>query len=261
MSFFAKFFTFSLLFCSMLIISGCGNSLDEIRTLENKVINREATATEATKLADIYFYGKGTEPNYEKAYKYYSDAYFKGEDNEVLSKIEFLCDIRALSEEADKGNNEAIIRIGDILINGPEKNKKSMQEHVAALYLDAVKKGSIRAPYKLYRLMRIYNLDFTSKGIGNITKLLNEAAEKGDIDAQYEVGRIYYDKADYQQALKWYTKAAEQDYGIIYNKMARMFEDGRGFVQNLDKAKEYYNLSCKQGYKESCDELNKLRKK
>ena len=46
---------------------------------------------------------------------------------------------------------------------------------------------------------------------------LSKKAEQGDVEAQVELGDMYYfgeyAEQDYKKAFEWYTKAAEQGYG------------------------------------------------
>lgn len=66
----------------------------------------------------------------------------------------------------------------------------------------------------------------------NISDLL-KLAEKGDLNSQTELGRLYYDKENYDEAFKWLEKAAlsgsaEAQYllGQYYEKVIKNFVDG-----------------------------------
>ena len=60
--------------------------------------------------------------------------------------------------------------------------------------------------------------------------LFQKAAESGNIDAQYWLGRCFYNglsvKKDYSQAVYWYRKAAEQGDAAAQNNLGLCYEDG-----------------------------------
>ena len=47
-------------------------------------------------------------------------------------------------------------------------------------------------------------------------------------------------KADFQEALKWYLKSANQDFKQAQINLGVMYELGRGIKRDLDKAEEWY---------------------
>src|ERR1043165_9947716 len=81
-------------------------------------------------------------------------------------------------------------------------------------------------------------------------------AEKGDAKAQTELGQIYEVgqgvKQDYAEAVKWYRKAAEQDYDEAENLLGDMYAGGLGVPNHseaeLDKeAANWYRKAAEQG--------------
>jgi len=76
-------------------------------------------------------------------------------------------------------------------------------------------------------------------------------AEQGEENAQYDLGRLYYQgkgvTQDYSQALSWYRKAAEQgnakaQYGVGY-----MYYSGLGETQDYAQAFTWYRKAAEQG--------------
>lgn len=128
-------------------------------------------------------------------------------------------------------------------------------------------------------------------------KFLKESAIMGDPEAQFMLGRMFYEgqifKQDYVEAVKWYRKSAEQgnNWGLIF--LGEMYEKGEGvekdFAEAINlyskaanqgnklaqfylggmyhnigdkvKAKELFKKSCKQGLKEACEALKSYNKK
>ncbi|NTV15238.1 MAG: trypsin-like serine protease [Desulfobulbaceae bacterium] len=79
-----------------------------------------------------------------------------------------------------------------------------------------------------------------------------EAAERGDIDAQVSLGYMYDHgdgvPQDSQQALAWYVKAAVQGDPEAQANLGLMFEQGRGVPQDYLQATAWYTLAAEQGH-------------
>ncbi|MFW5425847.1 MAG: tetratricopeptide repeat protein [Methylophagaceae bacterium] len=68
---------------------------------------------------------------------------------------------------------------------------------------------------------------------------LIKAAESGDVNAQSKLAGALYRAGDYKQTFEWYQKLALQDelYGII--RLAEMYQNGEGVVQDNEQALEW----------------------
>nr|WP_279625897.1 tetratricopeptide repeat protein [Psychrobacter pasteurii] len=75
-------------------------------------------------------------------------------------------------------------------------------------------------------------------------------------DAQYNLAISYQEgegvPKDIKQALKWYTQAAEQDYGKASYNLGTLYYNGDGVKQNYTKAKEWFQRSCEDEELEGC---------
>ncbi len=86
------------------------------------------------------------------------------------------------------------------------------------------------------------------------TKALEEyriLGEKGNADAQFKVGLIYYRgqgvPADYSEALNWFRKAALQGHPLARYNAGYMYEKGEGTPQDYLEAAKYYRQAAEQG--------------
>ncbi len=87
-------------------------------------------------------------------------------------------------------------------------------------------------------------------------RLVREAAYKGNIEAQYELGLNYEDQNYFipnpmynvKKRFYWYTKAASANHPEACNNLASLYEKGEGTKKNLKKAlclyKKAYELGC-----------------
>ena len=72
-----------------------------------------------------------------------------------------------------------------------------------------------------------------------------------DPNAQYALGLMYYNgqyiPQDYNEAVEWFTKAAEQGYANAQYALGLMYREGKGVPQDYNKAVEWFTKSAKQG--------------
>ncbi|MBE9579959.1 sel1 repeat family protein, partial [Moraxella sp. K1630] len=55
-----------------------------------------------------------------------------------------------------------------------------------------------------------------------------------------------------QKAFEWYTKSANQGYGIAQFALGVMYHNGQGVKQDLDTAKLWFAKTCENGYDLAC---------
>lgn len=81
---------------------------------------------------------------------------------------------------------------------------------------------------------------------------LQIAANKGDVDAQSQLGRYYYSgtgiQQDYKQAFKWLYKAAEAGNAEALFYVGRMLDKGLGVSKSPDYAAAAYTAAADKGY-------------
>ena len=97
---------------------------------------------------------------------------------------------------------------------------------------------------------------YDGKGVTeNLTeavKWFTKAAEQENAKAQYNLGICYYygygvQYRDRREAVKWYTKAAEQEYAEAQNSLGYCYEFGEGVDKNLKEAVKWYTKAAEQG--------------
>lgn len=87
-------------------------------------------------------------------------------------------------------------------------------------------------------------------------------AEKGDADAQKNLGNCYYNgdgtPKDYNEAFKWYSKATE--YGDMYARynLGLCYEFGLGTSKDLNEARKLYEKAAAQGHPQAQERLKLL---
>lgn len=98
---------------------------------------------------------------------------------------------------------------------------------------------------------------YDGKGVTeNLTeavKWFTKAAEQENAKAEYNLGNCYYygygvQYKDYGEAVKWYTKAAEQGLPLAQCNLGACYENGDWVEKNLEEAVKWYTKAANQGY-------------
>ena len=105
-------------------------------------------------------------------------------------------------------------------------------------------KGNTKAQFKLGT---VYDMDFKEWGVvqdyQEALKWYTKAAKKGYTDAQNNLGNIYREKKDYQGALKWYTKAAKKDNIVAQSNLGNMYF----YMKDYQEALKWYTKAAENG--------------
>ena len=90
----------------------------------------------------------------------------------------------------------------------------------------------------------------TGKKSKNVASLQKEA-KKGDVHAQYNLGLMYYKGEDieknYEQAVHWWSEAAEQGHSSSQFKLGLMYRKGENIEKNYKKALQWFDEAATQG--------------
>lgn len=81
-------------------------------------------------------------------------------------------------------------------------------------------------------------------------EMLDKRAEKGDQNAQQELAWQAYQREDYETAVRWYTRAAEQGNAMAQFNLGIIYINGYGNIErNYAKARDYFLKAAEQQYK------------
>jgi hypothetical protein len=86
------------------------------------------------------------------------------------------------------------------------------------------------------------------------------SAELGDTTGESQLGWMYahVEPIDYQLAMKWYRKAADQNDQNAENNIAYLYENGLGVLQDYGQAASWYQKAAANGYARSQFHLGNL---
>src|SRR5260221_11633541 len=91
-----------------------------------------------------------------------------------------------------------------------------------------------------------------SEADGKLLTDIRAKAEKGNAECQYVLGLTftfgYLGVAqDYAEAVKWYRKAADQNYAWAESNLGAFYEQGQGVVKDDVEAVKWYRKAANQG--------------
>ena len=78
------------------------------------------------------------------------------------------------------------------------------------------------------------------------TDRINQVLESNDAQAQYDLGRFYYDKMNYSVAFKLFSKGAEKNHVDSLGMLGNMYAYGSGVKKDKNKALSYYKKSAEK---------------
>lgn len=93
----------------------------------------------------------------------------------------------------------------------------------------------------------VYNEDREGEDDPGILK----DAKQGNVGAQFAYGMIQYQKGNYNEAAKWYLKAANHNHQRARYELGKMYVIGRGVPVNYKRAYFLFTISEEQGYTQS----------
>ena len=83
-------------------------------------------------------------------------------------------------------------------------------------------------------------------------KWFRKAADQGDAEAQYSIGRLYdYGlgvQQDFTKAMRWYLLAASQNHAGAQYSIGMLYDNTEGSIQNFTEAMRWYLLAAAQNH-------------
>lgn len=91
-----------------------------------------------------------------------------------------------------------------------------------------------------------------TENLPEAVKWFTRAAEQENVKAENNLGNCYYNGygvyENYGEAVKWYTKAAEQGLPVAQCNLGVCYKYGNGVEKNLEETIKWYTKAANQGY-------------
>lgn len=214
------------------------------------------------KLGDCYYMGTGVEDDDSEAVKWYR----KSAEQGCIEAKSMLADCYSNGVGINQDYQKAFELYSQIY-NEQGTAKLISEVNSAENYIYSSESPEFRKEYAFNLLMshsqfdepKIYFLigKCFDEGIGTqqnyseAVKWYTKAAEQGNMYAQYSLGVIYYlgDGViqNREKAVEWFKKSAEQGNVYAQNSLGDCYALGEGVEQNYEKAVEWYTKAAEQG--------------
>jgi len=148
----------------------------------------------------------------------------------------------------------------DELADGIAAYERGDYPGALAAWLPLAKRGDAEAQYRVGRLY--YYGTGVAPDAAEAARWYRAAAEQGHARSQSNLGALYEEgrgvAVDPAEAAAWYAKAAAQGRAVASFNLGRMYEQGRGVPQDEPKAFELYEAAARKGYGEAQWQLARM---
>jgi len=225
-------------------------------------------------MKSISFTSYEPQPYYELANTYYQQAKYENAAKFYEKTICYLVhDKEGDNPSFDEYVTLAYFKLGLMYLDGlgVEFDKKKAINYISkAAYRgnqDAkAKLNELNLPENYGEILHYYELGkekYVDYDYNEAVKWIRKAAEQGYDIAQYNLGDCYYYgrgvSQDYNEAVKWFRKASEQGNYVAQYNLGTMFKKGKGVPVDLEVARKWYTKAAEQGYKDAKEALERMK--
>jgi TPR repeat protein len=213
------------------------------------------------RLGKIYAKGDLVERDVEESFRWFLLAAEQGDADSQMSVATSYAKGKDLGVEQDlaKANNwyrkaaEAGIGGAQLVLGshyfegiGVTKNFAEAKEWLQkAIDSDVIEAKSVLAEIAEAEKPRL--IELTSKEYAKASRELVTRHSELFAAAQNELGSRAEKLKDYDEAIKWYRKAAEQDFASAQFKLGGMYQAGQGVEKDFSEALRWYHKAAEQG--------------
>ena len=234
-------------------------------------------------IGDNYRNGYGVEINLDTALEWFEKAAAKGHAGAQVgigdvnyTKERYEDAVTWFTKAADQGDAEAEHRLGYCYQfgNGVEQNldtalawfekaaakghadgqfgigvvnyTKERYEEAVTWFTKAADQGIADAELRLGHCYQLGN--GVELNLDTAMEWYEKAAAKGHVNGQVNTGIVSYKKERYEDAVTWFTKAAEQHDADAERWLGHCYRFGNGVEQNFDTALEWYEKAAAKGH-------------
>lgn len=118
-------------------------------------------------------------------------------------------------------------------------------------------------PAKQYRRGKAYySGDGVPQDYQEAARWFRRAADQGNADAQFELGKMYYEGKgvpdNHEQAAEWFRRAGEKGNADAQFRLGEMYYEGEGVSKSYEQAEKWYLHAAVQGHTEAQIKLGYL---
>ena len=211
-----------------------------------------------TGLGDIYLWGKGVEKNYAEALQWYHKA---AQQDSGLAYYRIGC-----CYEQGLGVDKNLAEARNYFQKAADKKIQQAIAKLSNLNTDEIDISDLPSDMSNIDLCRraddyFYGRLSCKQDYKEAVRYYYKAAQNNYTIAQVDLGNCYFHghgvPQDYFKAAVWYRKAADRGYIYGLYNLAWAYEHGKGVPQNLLEAQKLYKLAAQQGHPQAKAKLQK----
>lgn len=161
----------------------------------------------------------------------------------------------------NSANEEDIPAAEELFNMGVEAYQNKNYDEAKKYWLMAAEQGDIEAQNNLGFMF--YNGNGVQKDYTEAARYWRLSAEQGNAEAQYNLASSYENgegvPTDFAEALKWYKKSAEQGYASAQYALGCIYSNGDFVPRNMSEAVKWWKKAEAQGNEDAERELKRLR--
>lgn len=204
------------------------------------------------KLATLYYEGKGISRDDEEAATWY----FKAAQQEHVEAQFALGVMYEKGEGVERNDDKAYKWLSLAARQGHARARVILESEKWVGYLESIQGGTPKQDGPEAKIQEV-----SPEQIQEYVR----KAEQGDVDAQYNLGIIYYHgegvPRNYEEALSWFYKAAEQDDADAQYNLGFMYGRGEGIDKSHAQSVAWFKRAADQGHKGAQEILQKMMRK
>ena len=253
----------------------CSDVFSSLSIAEIRLRAEQGDANAQAALGDRYYSGQGIERNDDEAMTWYRKAADQGHPGGQAGlgngyrygrgiRRDFKQAMEWYSKSALQGHPEGQTELGDHYLHGygVKRDRKAAMNW----YNKAIAQGHYAAQYGLGKVY-IYGGDDVTKNPSKGLQLITGVAERGNAEAQRDLGYIYLHGSgggaisrNYALAIDWYRQAAEQGHAQAQHELGECYHHGYYEVtQDQKKAMFWFRKSAQQGYGNAKTTLRRIK--
>jgi len=218
----------------------------------------QGNAQAQVQLGQMYFDGEGVAKNYAEAAKWLQKT------ADTFPDARYMLGVLYDNGWGVTKDHIAAAKLFIRAAHGASKEARSYLERMFSenLWDKGVQYECGRIYYSMHKDEDEYEELSDDNAYNNAIKWFRKAADQGHSGAQVALGDMYYKgegvAKDYAEAVKWFRKAAEQGNSYAQFSLGWMYAKGGGVAKDEAEAVKWYRMAAKQGEANAQGELKKM---
>jgi TPR repeat protein len=163
----------------------------------------------------------------------------KGQESENIDDFVGVGDTEVVDVETPYGYGEVVLELSDLTKIRSDIRKTGIEQEQCFNYFKKDTNGA--------KILKLLSDPLFLASLGSKDSSDNKKVE--DAEVYYDKGYQFEEDENYEEAVKWYKKAAEQGYADAQAELGIAHSEGKGVTEDKKEAAKWYEKAAKQGHK------------